>query len=61
MTLNDLIKNLSSCKETYGEYKVVSFSTEYKDVKDEEFRLLLNDGKNVLYIGLKKDRKKKKR
>ena len=55
MTLNDLIKNLSSCKEVYGEYKVVSFSTEYKDVKDGEFRILLNDGKNILYIDLKKE------
>ena len=57
MTLNDLIKNLSSCKEEYGEYKVVSFSTEYKDVKDGEFRILLNDGKNILYIDLKKEQK----
>ena len=53
MTLNDLIKQLSSCKEAYGEYEIVSISTEYKDVKDEEFRLLVNDGKNVLYINLK--------
>lgn len=54
-TLNDLIKNLSSFKETYGEYKIVSISTEYKDPKDEEFRILLNDGKNVLYVGLKSE------
>ena len=54
-TLNDLIKQLSLCKETYGEYKIVSISTEYKDPKDEEFRILLNDGKNVLYVGLKSE------
>ena len=54
-TLNDLLKQLSSCKETYGEYEIVSISTEYKIPKDEEFRLLLNDGKNILYIDLKKD------
>ena len=54
-TLNDLIKQLSSCKETYGEYKIVSISTEYKDPKDEEFRLLLNDGKNILYVDLKSE------
>ena len=57
MTLNDLIKDLSSFKETYGEYKIVSISTEYKEPKDEEFRILLNDGKNILYIGLKKEQK----
>lgn len=54
-TLNDLIKNLSSLKQTYGEYKIVSISTEYTDPKDEEFRILLNDGKNVLFIGLKNE------
>ena len=54
-TLNDLIKQLSSCKETYGEYKIVSISTEYKHPKDGEFRLLLNDGKNILYIDLKSE------
>lgn len=54
-TLNDLIKQLSSCKETYGEYKIVFISTEYKEPKDEEFRILLNDGKNILYIGLKSE------
>lgn len=54
-TLNDLIKNLSSFEETYGEYKIISVSTEYKDPKDEEFRILFNDGENVLYIGLKKE------
>lgn len=55
MTLNDLIKNLSSCKETYGEYKIVYFSTEYKNIKDTEFVILLNDGENVLYVGLKNE------
>lgn len=54
-TLNELIKDLSSFKETYGEYKIVSISTEYKHPKDEEFRILLNDGKNVLYVGLKSE------
>lgn len=53
MTLNDLIKALCSCEETYGEWKIVSFNTEYKDVKDEEFRIALNDGNNKLWIGLK--------
>lgn len=55
MTLNDLIKDLSSCKKHFGEYKIVSISTEYKDPKDGEFRLLLNDEENVLYIDLKNE------
>ena len=48
------IKTLCSCEETYGEYKVVSFNTVYKDFKkDEEFVIALNDGNNKLWIGLK--------
>lgn len=55
MTLNDLIRDLSSCQKHFGEYKIVSISTEYTEPKDGEFRLLLNDGKNILYIDLKKE------
>lgn len=54
-TLNDLIKGLSAFKEEYREYKIISISTEYNQPKDEDFRILFNDGKNVLWIGLKKE------
>ena len=54
-TLNGLIKGLSAFKEEYGEYKIISIGTEYNQPKDEDFRILFNDGKNLLWIGLKKE------